>query len=111
MYPAGDATRLFVLAVRLLPNVLFERATRCHVSAVSLCARVYSRVCRYHRYAQRVLSNVSLGFQRRSDVPSVAFCSVDLDKTPELSTYTHFNSIDVMYFYPHLIMNGVRYPG
>ena len=74
-------------------------------------ALIPSHDCRYHRYAQRVLSNVSLEVQSRKDISQVAFCAVDLDKSPELSTYTHFNSIDVMYFYPHLIMNGVRYAG
>ena len=69
------------------------------------------RCCRYHRYAQRVLSNVSLAFSERQDVPDIAFCAVDLDDTPELSTYSHFNTIDVMYFYKHLILNGVRFPG
>ncbi len=61
-----------------------------------------------------MLSNVSLEFAAQDGVDGInhddiAFCAVDLDETPELSTYSHFNSIDIMGFYPHLISNGVRF--
>lgn len=68
-------------------------------------------IVRYHRYAQRVLSNVSQDFDSNFSTKNIAFCAVDLDETPELSTYTHYNSIDIMAFYPHLMINGIRFDG
>lgn len=88
----------------------FERTVQGHELSVMV---FFTKFAPYHRYAQRVLSSVAEKFeqQNKNNGNPVAFCLVDLDETPELSTYSHFNSIDVMYFYKHLILNGVRFPG
>jgi hypothetical protein len=86
----------------------FESIIQSHELSIML---FYTKFSPYHRYAQRVLSNVSQDFDSNFSTKNIAFCAVDLDETPELSTYTHYNSIDIMAFYPHLMINGIRFDG
>lgn len=58
-----------------------------------------------------ILKTTKANFTKRHPDYKIQWANVDLDKSPRLSTFSHLNMIDIMFFYPDLSLFPIRSRG
>merc|ERR1719181_1938416 len=71
----------------------------------------YTKLAPVSPLARTILKTTKANFTKRHPEYKIQWAEVDLDKPPRLSTFSHLNLIDIMFFYPDLALFPIRSQG